>query len=184
MDASLPVLKSLLVTMFPSCEFSKWLRRRKGALFCTCVTGAFPLFTTPPKLVPCSSSRCPSPWRLYTLHSSTYRALFPSLPSDFSTNTSLPGSLFWPSDHWSPPCWVSWFNYCSPRTRCFSFKTLIQVSKCISISGDQMNTYLPIDGKLQKGRDLVFSKNFWLNKSLYHLIESVKQCIELWPDNS
>lgn len=126
---------------------------------------------------------CP-PWRLYTLHSSTYRALFPSLPSDFSTNTSLPGSLFWPSDHWSPPCWVSWFNYCSPRTRCFSFKARIQVSKCISIPGDQMNTYLPIDGKLQKGRDLVFSKNFWLNKSLYYLIESVKQCIELWPDNS
>ena len=47
-----------------------------------------------------------------------------------------------------------------------------------------MNTYLPVDGELQKGRDLVFSKNFWLNKSLYYLIEFVKQCIELWPDNS
>ena len=85
---------------------------------------------------------------------------------------------------WSPPCWVSWFYYCSLRTRCFSFKALIQVSKCISISGDLMNTYLPVDGKLQKGRDLVFSKNFWLNKSLYYLIEFVKQCIELWPDYS
>ena len=38
---------------------------------------------------------CP-PWRLYTLHSSTYRAPFPSLPSDFSTNTSLLGAF---SDH-------------------------------------------------------------------------------------
>ena len=55
------VLKSLLVTMFPSCKFPKWLWRRKGALFCTHMTSTFPLFTTPPELVPCSSSRCHSP---------------------------------------------------------------------------------------------------------------------------
>lgn len=94
LGASLPVLKSLLVTMFPSREFSKWLQRRKGALFCTCVT-RIPIVHDSTKLVPCSSSRLPScpPWCLYTLHSSTYRALS-IFAFRFQHKIPLPGSLF------------------------------------------------------------------------------------------
>ena len=181
----LACLKVLLVTMFPLCEFPKWLWRREWALFCTCMTGTFPSFTTPPKLVPCGSSRCPSLVHLGVFTHST--PLPTGLPFRLCLQISAQIPLFWEPflTIWSliTSMLGSWFYYCSPRTRCFSFKALIHVSKCISISGDQMNTYLPIDGKLQKSRDLVFSKSFWLNKSLY-LIEFVKQCIELWPDNS